>query len=110
MSKDRHYAVLLQLMSLSDTGINSFRLLVLDPVTEEVTQTLLKQIMRSRKEEEVNLDVVDEALKVCVVLCCIVLCCVVLCCVVLCCVVSCRVVLVRCVVYCPNIPNLKDIG
>jgi len=95
MSKDRHYAVLLQLMSLSDTGINSFRLLVLDPVTEEVTQTLLKQIMRSRKGEEVNLDVVDEALKVC----CVVLCCVVLCCVVLC-----------CVVYCPNIPNLKDIG
>jgi len=49
---DRHYVQLLQLMSLPDTGTNSFRMLVLDPVIEEVTKTILDTITAERRGEE----------------------------------------------------------
>ncbi|KAL6058394.1 Cullin domain-containing protein [Balamuthia mandrillaris] len=45
---DRHYTKLLQLLSLSEVGVNSFRLLVFDPVAEELCATILGAIREVR--------------------------------------------------------------
>jgi predicted DNA-binding protein len=49
---DRHYTRLLQLMSLAETGVNSFRLLVVDRVTPEITRSFLSQLSLKRKGQE----------------------------------------------------------